>query len=220
VKVLFGSAFRNPNLYEMFYEGNGALANTELKPETLRTAELALEHFVSNKLRLSGAVFRSQIRDLISQTPVGDSFQHRNLEAVRSTGAGLDAELRLTSGTLARASYTFSSAKDSAREWLTNSPRHLALFAIAIPSADRRISAAAETIYTGARLTANGREISGSWMMNLNALFGVPTARLRAGVAVRNVLDARYAHPVGLEFAQDAIEQDGRTLSVKAIVRF
>jgi hypothetical protein len=35
-----------------------------------------------------------------------------------------------------------------------------------------------------------------------------------------NLFDAEYAHPVGLEHRQDVVPQDGRSVSIRATVRF
>ena len=44
-KLIYGSAFRAPNVYELYYDdgGNAQKANPELQPETIRTAEVVLD---------------------------------------------------------------------------------------------------------------------------------------------------------------------------------
>jgi len=44
--------------------------------------------------------------------------------------------------------------------------------------------------------------------------------RTTLAASIYNAFDVRYAHPVGLEFRQDVIEQDGRTFAVRATVGF
>ena len=43
---------------------------------------------------------------------------------------------------------------------------------------------------------------------------------LALSLGVRNLLDERYADPVGPEFAQDAVERRGRELRLEATWRF
>jgi hypothetical protein len=39
-------------------------------------------------------------------------------------------------------------------------------------------------------------------------------------VRAANLFDAEYAHPVGFEHRQDVVPQDGRSVSVRATLRF
>ena len=58
------------------------------------------------------------------------------------------------------------------------------------------------------------------WLTNVHVSFLPPRGRLTLAVRVTNLMDRRYAHPVGLEFRQQSILQDGRGVSLRAIVRF
>lgn len=222
IKILYGRAFRDPSLYEMFYADSATAPNPTLRPETLQTTELVFEQYLRRRLRVSATAYATRIEDLISQATLADfGVQHQNTDTVNSIGAGIEAELRLTRGAIARAAYTYADVRDDLTQaWLSNSPRHLATLAGAVPWVERRLTTAVEATYTGERLSASGRQLASTWLVNANAVFGLPTSHLQVAVGADNLLDAEYAHPVGLEFAQDAIQQDGRTLSVKAVLRF
>jgi outer membrane receptor for ferrienterochelin and colicins len=222
VKVLYGQAFRNPNVYELFYADATSIANPDLQPERLHNTEIVIEQLVQRRLRLTASVFHTHIRRLISQsegTALG--VQHRNGGEVRSIGSGLETEIRLTGGALMRSAYAWQRAIDEeTSEWLSNSPRHLVVMAGAVPWVRRRVMTAAEALYTSSRLSARGRRLGGYWVINTNMVFGSLSSRLRISAGVDNVLGAAVEHPVGLEFVQDAITQDTRTFSLKAIMRF
>lgn len=222
VKVLYGQAFRNPNVYELFYADATSVANPGLQPERLRNTEVVIEQLVHRRLRLTASAFHTDIRRLISQAEVDHQrVQHRNGGEVRSIGSGVEAELRLTGGGLARAAYAWQRAIDeTTAEWLSNSPRHLVVMAGAVPWARRRVTTAAEALYTSPRLSARGGRLDGYWIINTNMVFGSLSSRLRLSAGVDNLLGTTVEHPVGLEFVQDAIAQDTRTLSIKAVMRF
>ena len=58
------------------------------------------------------------------------------------------------------------------------------------------------------------------WLTNVNVTFVPPRRPLSFGARVSNVFDTPYAHPVGYEFRQDVMPQDGRSVSVRATLRF
>jgi iron complex outermembrane receptor protein len=67
VKLLFGKAFRAPNVNEFYYEDNGLTSkiNPDLNPENITTYEVVCEQRVRRNWRGSVAVFRNEVDDLI-----------------------------------------------------------------------------------------------------------------------------------------------------------
>ena len=86
----YGTAFRAPNLNELFSPGFGGLfnGNPDLDPERSRTGEVALDWHVdaANRVELRG--FSTRIHDLIDFTG-GDTFQAINVDHAAIDGAEL-----------------------------------------------------------------------------------------------------------------------------------
>ncbi len=103
---------------------------------------------------------------------------------------------------------------------LSNSPRHLGQVHVAAPMWSRQLTLAGESQYVGTRFSSFGNHVPGGWLTNLNLTWVRPHHPLSLSARVANVFDREYAHPVGFEFRQDVIPQDGRTISVRATLRF
>jgi len=103
---------------------------------------------------------------------------------------------------------------------LSNSPRRQGLIHAAAPLWKRKVSLAAESQYVGHRFSTLGTHVDGVWLTNANVTFVPPGRPLSFAARVSNVFDTPYAQPVGYEFRQDLIPQDGRSVSVRATLRF
>jgi outer membrane receptor protein involved in Fe transport len=70
-KLLYGGAFRAPNVYERYYVYPGSnIANTLLQPEKIRTFELAFEHYLTPQTRLFAGAYYYRMDQLIEAVPV------------------------------------------------------------------------------------------------------------------------------------------------------
>jgi iron complex outermembrane receptor protein len=215
IKVLYGEAYRAPSVYETYYYPDDQRV---LRPERLRTSEIVYEQYIGGTLRLTATGYVTNARNLISQR---DDYVFENREQARSRGIELEAERRWTSGLLLRGSFVAQRTRDPIADLeLSNSPRQLALVQAAAPLWRRRLSIAAESQYVGSRFSTLGTPIDGVWLTNVNVTVTPPHRRLSVGARVSNVFDTAYAHPVGLEFRQDVIPQDGRSLAIRATLRF
>lgn len=224
VKLLFGTAYRAPNAYERFYAVpgvGGQKANSNLRPERIRTGELAVEHLVHDGFRIGGSVFRYTVEDYINTTidPADGLMVFRNIDRVRATGFGAEAERVWSWGARLRASYSQQRAQDASGARLVNSPRHLAKLNASAPLPGGWLRAGAELQYTGPRRTLAG-DTGGFWLGNLNLTADRLAPGLEVSLGVYNIFNRRYADPGGTEHVQDAIRQDGRTLRLKLRYRF
>lgn len=224
VKLLYGTAYRAPNVYERFYVvpgPGGQKANPDLRPERIRTGELAVEHFVHDGFRLSGSLFRYTVEDHINAMvdPADGLLVFRNVDRVKAAGFGIEAEHVWSWGARLRASYSRQRAEDASGVRLTNSPRHLAKLNATAPLPGGWLHAGAELQYTGARRTLAG-ETGGFWLGNLNLSTDRLAPGLEASLGVYNLFNRRYADPGGAEHLQDALRQDGRSIRLKLSYRF
>lgn len=227
LKLLYGRAFRSPNLYEQYYgsEGTGFLLAPPLDAERMTTYEIALEQALWSEAQLSASVYYYEIKDLIDQTtvPSPDSetplLQFRNLSSARATGGSLEVRVPLPAGVMARASYSLQDARAKGGERLTNSPRHLGRFALSAPLV-LGAQAGAELVVVGPRLTLTRRSLDTVTLANLNLTSGTGIADLDFAVGLYNLLNQHYADPGGSEHRQDSIPQDRFTFRVQLAYRF
>lgn len=225
LKALYGTAFRAPNAYELYYEAisaGGQKANPDLKAERIRTQELSAEHRLSNDARITASIFQNTVSQLITQTldPADGLLVFQNLDQAIARGVEVEYEHAWSSGERLRSGYSWQRAHDAATgARLVNSPRHLGNFNLSAPLFGSIWRAGIEALYVGSRNTLRA-ETGGYWLANLT----LSTLRLAPGLEVTaslyNLFDRRYADPGAAEHVQDAIMQNGRTFRLKASYSF
>jgi outer membrane receptor for ferrienterochelin and colicins len=217
IKLLWGTAFRAPNAYELYYENNVRSTNSALKPETIRTGEVVVEKYFSEHYRLITSVYSSTIQGLINPATLPDgTFQFMNLDsATRTRGFEAEFEAKWRSGIASRASYSNQHAVDQATgTGLVNSASQLATLNVMAPFLHRAIMAGVDLHFVGPVQTVKGGSTKPFVVPNLT----FSTRDLRNGLSlsasVYNVFGKAYGYPGSDEHRQNIIYQDGRTLRV------
>ena len=85
----------------------------------------------------------------------------------------------------------------------------------------RRATIALDWQHVSSRLTDQGATAAAYSVANVT--WRHAPRRMRGGavaLSVYNLFDTAYAHPVGAEFRQDVLGQDGRTIAVRATLGF
>jgi iron complex outermembrane receptor protein len=222
-KLLYGTAFRAPNVYELYYALAGSQkANPGLKPEKITTYEFVIEHQLRHNFRLTADAYSNKISDNINQvTDPVDELIFMNTGQVDAHGVELEAERLWDGGARLRTSYAWqiSREKDTGDE-LVNSPRHLAKLNYSVPVRDDSLRAGAELQYTGSRKTIAGGTAGGHLLANLTLSSERVAQGLEFSASIYNLFDKRYADPGGQEHVQDLIAQDGRSYRLKLSYRF
>jgi outer membrane cobalamin receptor len=224
-KALYGTAYRAPNAYELYYEilrEGGQKANPALQPERIRSLEFIAEHHLATDTRMTASMFRNEVSNLISQTidPADGLLVFQNLDNVTATGVELELEKAWQHGGRLRGSISMQRTRDDATGMTpTNSPRRLAKLNWSTPVFREPWRAGLEAQYTGPRNTLRG-EVGGGWLVNLT----LGAARLAPGFdlsgSVYNLLNRHLADPGGAEHLQDAIPQPGRQFRIKLTYTF
>lgn len=225
LKFLYGTAFRAPNAFELYYSSAalGSKPSINLKPEEITSYEFVVEHLFQPNFRLTASVYRNEIRNLISQVtdPADGLNVFQNLGQVRSKGAEFEAERAWADDTRLRASYAWQITRDQASgAELENSPRHLAKFNYSVPLFGNALRAGAEVQYTSGRKTLAGGRAGGYTIANLTLLSQRLAKGLDVSASVYNLFDKQYADPGRPEHLEDLIWQDGRSFRLKATYRF
>jgi outer membrane receptor for ferrienterochelin and colicins len=225
IKLLYGGAFRAPNAYELFYDAAsaGMKGNPLLKPDTIRTAELVLEHYLRKHLRFSASGFYNRINGLINQEtdPVDELLVFRNLENVRVKGLEVEMEGKWANALQGQVSYSFQDSHiQQTGAMLTNSPRHMAKLNLKAPLIRQRLFAGFNLLYVSSRMTLAGNEVKGYVVPNLTLLAQKLLNGLDLSLSMYNFSNTKYGHPAGEEHLQDIIWQDGTTFRVKVVYHF
>lgn len=217
VKAIYGSAFRTPNSYELFYgidSQGGQLANPNLGRERIRSHELSMVRQLGANARLTLAAYANAASGLVTEVE-DEEFGlpiFRNLGRARARGIEVEYERSFKNGASLRGSVSRQRVTGGTSE--VNSPRWLAKF-----NATGRLAGAwhvgVEGQYVGPRRLLDGGETAGFVLANVNFFTVGLTRHLDASIGVQNVFDRRYADPSSLGLLQRSIEQDGRRVYLK-----
>jgi outer membrane receptor for ferrienterochelin and colicins len=222
IKLLYGTAFRAPNQFELNYTGFNTLANPDLSPEKLETFELILEHYFTQQLRAELNLFHTDITNIISLTKLTNrTIQNRNIGNVDSYGLEIQLEQLFDSGFQGRISYSWQDTKDdTSHQRLTNSPEHMVKLNLIAPLWANKVFAGFETQYMSGRNTPLGSEVGDYVISNLTLYTQNWIKGLEFSAGVYNLFDEQYFDPGSDTHLQNAIEQDGLTYRIKASIDF
>jgi iron complex outermembrane receptor protein len=230
LRLSYGEAFRAPNAYEQFYSDQvGIKGNLNLKPEKIRTMELAWEQFIGNNLKTTAIGYYTRIEDLLEQTmdTSDNMWVFMNQEKLESKGVELQAEGKWENGISGRLSYCYQETKiNSSDQSTANSPGSLAKASLTVPLFFKRNFATVETLYGSSRLNSNNDRVAGAAIVNLTLLSRDLFKGLDISASLYNLFDTRYAVPAGAEQINSlgetlrSMQQDGITFRIKATYRF
>lgn len=213
-KLLYGEAFRAPNVYELFYtDGISQKDNPGLEPERIRTWELVLEHDLVASVRVGASLFDNVISDLIDQTedPDDELVVFRNAGDARTWGAELDVDARMLRGLRGRLSLSLQRAENRVDgDLLTNAPARLLKLNLATPRQGVTLAGALEVLHVSRRRTLADAWAPAYVVANLDLTWWTPVAGLEADLAVDNLLDQRYGDPGAGHQVQDVLAREGR----------
>ena len=224
LKFLYGTAYRAPNAYELYYTDNGTtqLANPNLRAERIRTYEAVWEHALSPVWAVNASLYRYRLTDMISQvTNAAGLLVFVNQGRVDATGIETGIEGSLWRGVNLKASIARQENRESVSgRILPNSPRTLGKFSATAPLFGDAAQLGVEAAYTGARDTLANSRLGPDWLVNLN----LSSRRLVPGstlsLRVKNLFNRRSFDPGGAEHTQDRIEQDRRSIMLRMEIGF
>jgi outer membrane cobalamin receptor len=227
LKLLYGRAFRAPNLYEARNEGGDYRLNPSLSDEGGYTLELALQQRMGAGLLGTASTFFYDIDGLIDPTldPADGKYVYVNRASYGATGAELGLEARFGGGVLGYGNLTYQHATDQTTHGqLTNSPSFLAKAGISAPLG-RGLGGALEGRLESSRLTVYDTRTEAYALGNLHLWFtprvgGSTADRLQLSLRINNFLNASYDTPGGVEHLEPAIQQDRRNFSAELRYRF
>jgi iron complex outermembrane receptor protein len=221
LKLLYGSAFRAPIPYELYYNSAGYAANPDLKPETVRTYEAVYEQRLGASAWASLSYYRNEVRNLITQiTNSGGNFQFQNRESVRTDGVELAGRSEVTRGVTARLAYLLQRTHERGGDRLTNSPTHTGTAGLSKRFNAHDSSAALECFFVSSRRTVRSTTLAPTALLSLNLRARPWRGNLAVYAGLFNLTDADYRAAPGNELTQDAVPMDGRNVNAGLEYRF
>lgn len=222
VKLLYGSAFRAPNPYELLYETpvGETLSSRHLDPETVRSFEAVWERGLPRRGALSLAYFLNDIKNLINQAEWEEAQWFDNRGEVHSRGVQLGTRLRGPAGIWGHLGYVVQKTTEAGGEELSSSPHHSGSATVARDLGRWNGSVALESFFVSARSTTRGSTLPPTALLSLHVSARPWRRGLRLFGSVRNIMNTDYRVSGAAEHAQDAISQDGRSWNVGVDLRF
>ncbi len=223
-KVLYGTSFRAPNLYELYYDDGQVLKNNpELIPEEMTSWELIAQQEFGKGLSGTVSFYKYDINHLISQTfdPTDGMIFYDNIDRVEARGVEVELRGKWKGGLQGYVGCSFQQVEDAkTRELLTNSPKEMAKLGTILPLVPDKLFLSAEVQYLGDRLTLSGNHAAAYVLTNVTLLYRPLRENLELSVGLYNAFDEKYFDAGGAEHVVDQIPQDGRTFLIKVVCTF
>jgi outer membrane receptor protein involved in Fe transport len=222
LKVLYGRAFRAPNPFELYYEGDPVSA--ALGPERIGTHEIVWEQRLTRRVELTSSVFHNRVRDLITQRSGSpdsiDGLYFVNSDGLDATGVELEVQAALPGGLRARIADAFQSSRDNVTNLpISNSPAQLVTIVLDAPLGRSGLVAGVNTYFVGERVTVRGTVVPHAWVSDLTVSAPWRGDRFTLALSAHNLFNASYGDPGSEEHRQEIIPQDGRLLALSATWR-
>ncbi len=223
LKLLYGQAFRAPNVYELYYQDGGVTQKPSpgLRPEKINTYEVVWEQYFAKNYRVTASGYYYNINDLITQQvdPADGLIVFKNAEQVEALGVELEMGGKWASGLEGRLSYALQNTKNSQTErLLTNSPTHLPKFNLIVPLVKDKLFSGLEVLYQSPRKTLNGGHVGEVVLVNMTLLNRNLFKGWEFSVTAYNLLNQKFRDPGAEEHLRvnlPSIVQDGVTFRVK-----
>jgi len=239
-KLLLGTAFRAPSVYELYYNDGGStqIANPDLMPERVVSGEIEHRHRFTPNFSLLGAFYANYVTDLVvarSTDGANGPLQYQNSETpFLAVGGEVAFRREWSRGAMFEINYSLvssrylatGSAETSLRK-VANSPMQLAGLKGAVPLVPELLTGAVRVTFEGQRADryeSDGEPTQGKSapVVILDVVFSgrLKQPALTYSLGAYNLADYRYSLPVSGEFLQRTIPQNGRSFLASLTLRF
>jgi len=216
LKLLYSSAYRTPNAYELYYYHAFDNANDtiELKSERIHSREFIVEHEYGPGERVSLSLFRNDIDNLIALRTDPNSGALNFINDMGADTEGLEMEWQsvLANGARLKASYSWQRMNDHGANRLINSPHNVAKFNAA-GMLHGALGYGIDARAVSARDTFNAHT-PGYAVIDFTLRYEINDQLELAGT-LYNAFDHRYYDPGSAEHTQDVLMQDERNFRIK-----
>ncbi|MBS1138704.1 MAG: TonB-dependent receptor [Proteobacteria bacterium] len=221
-KVLYGTAFRVPTVYERAYTTPTFFyGNPNLTPEKMRSLEFSWEKRFSERSRVTATLYHFHIDKMVTMDADGIAANSAHTNA---TGLEIEYEQRWSNGSRLRTGYTVQHAAETSRSF-DNSPHQMAKLNLAVPTGIPHLMAGLEGQWISARQANIGSERIPSYTLaNLNLTYAPPAKPWEVALGIYNLFDHRYNDPVASDTVMGVqrwqMPQLGRTAMLRTTLRF
>ena len=227
-KLIASQSYRAPTIYERFYaDGRTEIPAPNLRPERAQSAELEHTHPFSDEASITGALYYSELSELIELETLPDGVtQYQNADGtLRTFGAEVEARYRPGPNLLVELFYAYQHTRDASGNVPDNSPSSTGAARAMVPVVPDLLTIATELIYNSARyapVDALGNRPLVGEELDWNLVFsgGYARYRLRWQAGVYNLLDQRAELPASSMPPGVNVAQYGRQLRLTAGVTF
>jgi outer membrane cobalamin receptor len=220
LKLLYGTAFSEPNAYAEYYQDNGisTIANPALQPEHLQTLEAVLEHPYMHWLDVRTSVYRNDFTNQITLQTNGPFSQWQNVGSGTSQGVELAVSAD-KAGWKASLGGNWQQSLNNAYGVVANSPNGTASAKLSAPLARDGDWLSFEAVYVGRRMSGVGNWIEPYGLCNLTLFSASLLPHVELTLKCNNLFDAVYDDPSG-EGGLDVLQQDRRNVYAKGTLVF
>lgn len=221
-KLLYGTAFRVPSVYERNYvTPSFTYGNPALVPEKMRSLEVAWEKRFTPLSRLTASVYHFHIARMVTTDDNGIAV---NGSPVQATGLELEYEQRWNNGSRLRTGYSIQNAADETRRF-DNSPRQMVKANLGLPTGIPHLMAGLESQWISPRTADYGTQKVPAYLLtNLNLLYTPAGQPWEIALGIYNLFDRRYTDPVAtdeiLGVRRWQMPQFGRSAMLRTTLRF
>ncbi len=226
-KLLGGTAFRAPSVYEIFYQSAVQRPSPELTPERVASGEIEHTHLISPTVSATASAYGNYVTDLVVGRGEGTEsdplFLVNSAADVLTLGAEAEVRREFRDGWMVAAQYSFQRSRyvgdDAGLREVPNSPTHLASVKGGVPIIGKTLRGMSRVTLEGSRYDRNetdgdapqGRTDAGLiWDLVLSG--EAMSGQVRYNLGVYNIADWHYSAPVSGEFRMLTLPQAGRTL--------
>jgi outer membrane receptor for ferrienterochelin and colicins len=207
LKLLYGEAFRVPNVSERSLGEAGIVQNPDIRPETNRSWEIVAEQRFGSVWRVEAHAYHTVSSDLIttiltnSNPSNPDELTYGNVQRFMTRGFDIGPVAYFSSGVQLRSSVSFQETIDDATgEIVADAPKTLVKLHVSTPLVKRWLRASAELLYVGDRKDSGGidaivRETDDYVTLNATLLAARVAHRWDLSLSVYNIADARWSDP-------------------------
>jgi iron complex outermembrane receptor protein len=216
IKLLYGEAFRAPSAAEADLTTSFYRRNPGLRPERVRTLELALTRRLGAAVLASGSIYGYAIHNLVDQVAITDDgvLEFRNTTSSAASGVELELDARPTDALQLHGAYAWQRADAEPEDTrISNSPEQIGTASVSV----RAMVGVRPTVgvrYESGRRTLSGPSTPAFLRTDVTLTSSLGYAGTDVDLRVTNLFNVYYATPGGLEHLQSSIAQDGRRLSL------
>ncbi len=219
LKLLFATAFRAPNFFELFTMNNPVLlGDPNLDPEKVNTFEIGLNYNFSKHISGNINYFYNRIRDRIVRVPVRTGRQIQNSGGARIQGIEAEFKADFGNDNYFFANYTYQDAEETRnRNRLPDVPEHSGNLGINV-GLWKYVNANVTTFISGPRPREAGdirNDLPSQALVNLTLIGKNFVDNFEIRGSVFNIFDKSYDDPAPNNTVSTDYPQPGRSFIVE-----